>query len=63
MPDLEQIKISAVDRKSLSSDLDYDDYLPFNDNSAGTEATKAVTIFALNSYKIDPTHFFCSIPR
>ena len=50
MPDLEQIKISALDRKSLSSDLDYDDYLPFNDNSAGTEATKAVTIFALNSY-------------
>ena len=50
MPDLEQIKISALERKALSYDLAYDDYFPFNDNSAGNEATKAVTMFAIDSY-------------
>jgi hypothetical protein len=46
----ENVKISALDRQSLSSDLAADDYLPFNDNSAGDQATMAITIGGLDSY-------------
>ena len=46
----ENIKISALDRQSLSSDLAYDDYIPFNDTSAGDQATMAITIGGLDSY-------------
>ena len=46
----ENVKISALDRKSLSSDLAYDDYIPFNDTSAGDQATMAITIAGMDSY-------------
>ena len=46
----ENVKISALDRKSLSSDLAYDDYIPFNDTSAGDQATMAITIGGMDSY-------------
>ena len=46
----EIVKISALDRKSLSSDLAYDDYIPFNDTSAGDQATMAITIAGMDSY-------------
>ena len=46
----ENVKISALDRKSLSSDLAYDDYIPFNDTSAGDQATMAITIARMDSY-------------
>ena len=46
----ENVKISALDRKSLSSDLAYDDYIPFNDTSAGHQATMAITIAGMDSY-------------
>ena len=50
MAEIDQIKIAELDRKALSSDLAYDDYFVFNDNDAGIEATKAVTMFAIDSY-------------
>ena len=50
MSETQNIKISALDRKSLSSDLAWDDYLPFNDNSAGDQATMAITINGMDSY-------------
>ena len=46
----ENIKISALDRQSLSSDLAFDDYIPFNDTSAGDQATMAITIGGMDSY-------------
>ena len=46
----ENVKISALDRQSLSSDLAYDDYIPFNDTSAGDQATMAITIGGMDSY-------------
>jgi len=50
MPDTVNVKISALTRKSISSDLAADDYFPFNDNSAGDQATMAITIGGMDSY-------------
>ncbi len=50
MADTVNVKISALTRNSLSSDLAADDYFPFNDNSAGDQATMAITIGGLDSY-------------
>ena len=50
MADTVNVKISALTRKSLSSDLAADDYYPFNDNSAGDQATMAITVGGMDSY-------------
>lgn len=56
--ELNTIKISDLTRKSLSSDLEYQDYLVFNDFSMGSvSATMAVTMQALDSYfKVNVGH-------
>ena len=47
---MEKVKLSDLTRKSLSADLASADYLPFNDADQGTDATRAVTIGALDSF-------------
>lgn len=44
---MEKIKLSDLTRISASADLATADYLPFNDASEGTDATRAVTIGGL----------------
>ncbi len=47
---MEKVKLSDLTRKSLSADLASADYLPFNDADQGSDATRAVTIGALDSF-------------
>ena len=47
---MEKVKLSDLTRISASADLATADYLPFNDASEGTDATRAVTIGAFDSY-------------
>ena len=47
---MEKVKLSDLTRKSLSADLASADYLPFNDADQGTDATRAVTIGAMDSF-------------
>ena len=55
--ELDTKKISALTRKTLSADLDYLDYLVFNDRSAGDTGTMAITVDALDSYfKVNVGH-------
>ena len=47
---MEKVKLSDLTRKSLSADLASADYLPFNDADQGSDATRAVTIGAMDSF-------------
>ena len=63
--ELDTKKISALTRKTLSADLDYLDYLVFNDRSAGDTGTMAITVDALDSYfKVNVGHIgTCALPQ